>query len=158
MYRNNGEYWYRDRIGPLARLLMWFVHIAGWHMPHWDARGYSYRWHLPAIKRAFRARGHRSWAFALYSSMCPLTLFGGRLVFQPFGVSVSTRTTYYCLHYGHNKTARKRWYAYRSSNSTPWGADTWYFGAPKEVIEAAQAQADRMVDRHRPISSNGIKA
>lgn len=145
-YRNNGEYWYRD-VQPLwLRVLRWFVAIGGWSMPHWTTAGYTYRWHGDAVRRAIRARGHRSRVFAIYSSMCPLTFIGGRLVFQSFGVSwwSRRRQAYYCLHSDHAHTKR-RWYAYRSHNSTPWGADTWYFGAPREVIQAAQAQHDQMV-------------
>lgn len=112
-------------------------------MPHWTTAGYSYRWNLATIRRALRARGHRSRLFAVYSSMCPLTFFGGRVVFQSFGVNCRARKTYDCLHYDCEEGYR-HWYAYRSCNATPWGADVWYFGVPYEVIQAAQIQHDQM--------------
>lgn len=144
MYRNNGEYWYRDMIPLWMRLFRWFISIGGWQSPHWTQAGYTYRWQARhAIRLALRARGHRSGAFALYSSACPLSFFGGRLTFQPFGVSYWSRRVrgYYCLHWGHGK---QEWTCYRSHDATPSGADTWYVGAPKEVIRLAQAQHDRM--------------
>lgn len=143
MYKYNGENWYRD-IRPLwMRLLMWVVHVAGWQMPHWTSAGYSYRWNTGAIRRAVRARGHRSRLFALYSSMCPISILGGRVVCYGFGINWLYRKTWYCLH-RERDDGHTRWYAYRSRNATPWGADRWYFGAPHEVVAAAQAQADRM--------------
>lgn len=143
-YKHNGEYWYRDTQSPLALLLRWFVHIGGWHMPHWTTEGYAYRWHLPAIRRAFSGRGYSSRLFAVYCSMCPISLFGGRFVFQSFGVGYWSRRrqAWYCLH--RHKATSPRWYAYRAVNATPWGADRWYFGTPRDVIAAAQAQHDQM--------------
>jgi hypothetical protein len=147
-YRYNGEYWYRDMQSWLGLLLRWFVSIGGWQMPHWTVEGYTYRWKARhAIRLSLRARGHRSWLFALYASACPLSLFGGRITFNNFGVSYWSRRrrAWYCLHYDFTgKNKRMRWYAYRSVNATPWGADTWYFGAPREVLLAAKAQHDQM--------------
>jgi hypothetical protein len=146
-YKHNSEYWYRDAQPLPKRIRRWFV-SCGWEMPHWTRDGYTYRW-KPRPRLSIRARGHRSWAFAVYSSLCPLSLFGGRATFQSFGVSwwSRRRQAWYCLHYdftGKGKETRMRWYAYRSHNATPWGADTWYFGAPRDVITAAQAQHDQM--------------
>jgi hypothetical protein len=147
-YRYNGEYWYRDRVPLLGRMLSWLVSFGGWRMPHWTAAGYSYRWHARhAVRLALRARGHRSRPFAIYHSMCPMTFFGGRLLCQPFGLGWWSRRRqgWYCLHYDFTGTpARMRWYAYRSHDSTPGGADIWYFGAPRDVMRAAQAQHDQM--------------
>lgn len=160
-YRTNGEYWYRDMQPLLKRLRRWLA-STGWETPHWGKDGYSYRWQARhSVGLALRARGHRSRTFALYSSMCPLSLFGGRLTFQPFGVSWYARKVkgWYCLNYdfmGKGKATRKRWYAYRSHNATPWGADTWYFGAPREVVLAAQATHDQRVaaSEERELRSN----
>lgn len=148
-YRTNGEYWYRDALPLLSRVRRWVVAFGGWETPHWSSDGYSYRWSVRnKVRLALRARGRRTRTFALYSSLCPVSLFGGRLTFQPFGVNwwSRRRQAWYCLHYGYRGTARKRWHAYRSHNATPWGADTWYAGAPVDVIRAATQQAARMID------------
>lgn len=144
-YRNNGEYWYRDVQPLVKRIRRWFV-SCGWESPHWTQDGYTYRWQSRA-PLSLRARGHRSRAFAIYSSLCPISLFGGNITFQPFGVSrwSRKRQAYYCLHYDFDDNGtRMRWYAYRSHNATPWGADTWYFGAPANVLRAAEKQHQRM--------------
>jgi hypothetical protein len=144
-YKHNSENWYCD-IQPLfKRLRRWFV-SCGWETPYHSRAGYSYRW-APRPRLSIRARGHRSWAFAVYSSLCPLSLFGGRATFQSFGVNWYSRKVkgYYCLHYdftGKGKDTRMRWYAYRSHNATPWGADVWYIGAPLDVTRAAQEHHD----------------
>lgn len=143
MYKYNGEHWYRD-VQPLwMRVFRWFI-STGWDMPHWTRVGYSYRWRgRDAVRLALRARGHRSCPYALYSSLCPISLFGGRLTFQHFGVNYYSRRCkgWYCFHWGHGKI---HWECYRSYNATPRGADRWYIGAPRKVVQAAQAYADRM--------------
>lgn len=142
-YRANSEYWYAYRVPLLKRLRRWFV-STGWEAPHWARAGYTYVWKArQSVWLAVRARGHRSRAYALYSSLCPLSLFGGRMTFQSFGVNWYSRRRkgWYCLHWGHGKV---HWECYRSHNATPWGADRWYVGAPDEVVKAANAQAERM--------------
>lgn len=146
-YKHNGEYWYQDA-QPLVKRVRRWLFSCGWESPHWTRTGYTYRWHARHTL-SLRARGHRSWAFSFYHSLCPLSLFGGRATFQPFGVDWYSRKVqgWYCLHYdftGEGKDARMRWYAYRSHNATPWGADRWYFGAPRDVVAAAQAQHEQM--------------
>lgn len=150
-YKYNGEYWYHDRTPLLKRLRRWFL-SCGWETPRWTREGYTYRWQARhCVRLALRARGHRSRAFAFYSSLCPLSLFGGRLTFQDFGAHWRGRRTYYCLNWINTSGEGPRpWHAYRATNATPWGADTWYFGAPQKVASAAQAQAEKMTaDRER---------
>lgn len=145
IYRSNSEYWYADRQPLLKRIRRWLV-SSGWETPRWTPAGYTYRWQARrAAGLALRARGHRSRLFALYSSLCPLSLFGGRITFQPFGVSYYSRRVrgWYCLNHG-MRPGGARWYAFRSHNCTPWGADTWYIGAPAEVVRAADQQAAHM--------------
>ena len=164
-YRANSEYWYADRVGLFKRLRRWFI-STGWESPHWTREGYGYRWKARhTVRLALRARGHRSRAYALYSSLCPLSLLGGRLTFQHFGVNWWSRRCrgWYCLHWGHGKSPH--WECYRSHNATPWAADRWYIGAPVDVVKAANEQAERMAaDREQResrsaaiASSNGTR-
>lgn len=157
-YRSNSEYWYADRAGLLRRLRRWFI-STGWEAPHWTRAGYTYQWKARhSVRLSLRARGHRSQAYAVYSSLCPLSLLGGRITFQHFGVNWYSRRCkgWYCLHWG---SSGRHWECYRSHNATPWGADRWYIGAPDEVVRAANAQAEKMTaDREQRESRNGRRA
>lgn len=155
-YRNNGEGWYHDIQPLLKRLRRWFV-TTGLEMPHHTPAGYSYRWDAPLLKirRSIRAHPGRAKTFAIYSALCPLSFLGGRITFQHFGVSYYRRRIkgWYCLNYdivNHGPQWCKRWKCYRSYNATPWGADTWYFGAPREVVQAAtQHHEERSAEREQ---------
>ena len=142
-YKHNGETWYHD-IQPLIKRLRRWLFNTGLEMPYHTREGYSYRWHAPlaTIRRSIRAYPGRSRLFAVYSALCPLSLFGGRVTFQHFGVSYYRRRVkgYYCLNYdivNPGPNWKKQWKCYRAANATPWGADRWYFGAPKDVQRAA---------------------
>jgi hypothetical protein len=143
IYKNNGETWYYD-IQSIAKRLRRWLFSTGLETPHHSNAGYTYRWAKPldTIRRSIRSHPGRSKLFAIYSALCPLSLFGNRITFQHFGVSYYRRRVkgWYCLHYeiaNPGPNWRKRWYCYRSHNATPWGADIWYFGAPKDVQRQA---------------------
>lgn len=156
IYKNNGENWYHD-IQPLAKRARRWLFSTGLEMPHHSPAGYTYRWDRPLekVRRSVRLCPGRSKLFGIYSALCPLSLFGGCLTFQPFGVSYYRRRIkgWYCLNYdivNPGPNWRKRWKCYRSYNATPWGADTWYFGAPKEVQRAAaQHHEQKTEERER---------
>ena len=122
-------------------------------MPHHTKEGYTHRWNdaLGKIRRSIRSHPGRAKTFAIYSALCPLSLFGNRITFQPFGVSYYRRRIkgWYCLNYdivNPGPKWRKRWKCYRSYNATPWGADTWYFGAPQEVQRAAHQHHEQKAE------------
>jgi hypothetical protein len=143
-YKHNSETWYCD-IQPLVKQLRrWVVSIGGLETPYHTRDGYTYRWDKPVekIRRSIRSHSGRHWLFGAYSTLCPLSLLGGRITFQPFGVSYYRRRIkgWYCLNYdivNPGPKWSKHWKCYRSHNATPWGADRWYFGAPREIIKAA---------------------
>lgn len=143
-YKHNGEEWYCDIQPLLKRVRRWFF-STGLETPHHTRDGYSYRWEqnvLEKFRRSVRLHPGRSKTFSIYDALCPLSLFGNRITFQHFGVSYYRRRVkgWYCLTYdivNPGPNWRKRWKCYRSHNATPWGADRWYFGTPKEVIRTA---------------------
>lgn len=152
IYKNNGEGWYHD-IQPIIKQLRRWVFWTGLETPYHTRAGYSYRWKdvLKTIRRSIRTHPGRSKPFAIYSALCPLSLFGGRITFQPFGVSYYRRRAkgWYCLNYDivdHGPNWKKRWKCFRSHNATPWGADTWYFGAPKDVQRAAMQHHEQKTE------------
>lgn len=151
MYEHNGQEWYKVTESPLKRARRWLV-STGLETIEDGAAGYTHRWDRPLeqIRRSIRTHPGRAKAFGVYTALSPLSLFGGRVVFQPFGVDIPTRRGWLCLHYkivNPGPKWRKQWYAYRSPNATPRAANRWYFGAPQDVqrqaIEQQQARAAR---------------
>lgn len=152
-YQVTDERWYADVTPLLKRVRRWVVSCA-WESPTWTEAGYTYRWRVwRSVGLAQRARGHRSRLFALYSSLCPLALFGHRVVFHHFGIDISRRRDYLCIHWGHR--GKGDWQIYASRNATPSSAHWWLVGAPSEVQGAAdahhveRAERQRQYDAHR---------
>ena len=66
----------------------------------------------------------------------PISLFGHRITFQPFGVDVSLPTRYLCIH--RDMPAGKVWRVYLSPNGTPWAATAWLYNPKTEVAIMAK--------------------
>lgn len=66
----------------------------------------------------------------------PVWFFGERVIFLGWGIELRTKSGYWVLTWpGPN---RDLWRLYHSRSATPGDADTWIFGAPREVIKDSQ--------------------
>lgn len=112
-YHDNGEYWYYKDWTVSHRIRHWFIWLGGWEKP--NGEGWWFRYPSGSWKRPY-----------------PVSLLGHRVTFQPWGWSVRTRHGYLCYstEQGHRKF-------YTSPDGTPDSAHTWFFGAPSDVVQAA---------------------
>ena len=128
--RFNGEYWYEDRRSLWLRLRNWLIWIGGW-------------------ERTDHKTGKHEWRpVSRWSDPFPLSLFGHRITFQPFGVSVKLPHTRFNWSYrksGANYGPLGVGYAYFSRDGTPRSADHWLWGVEKnyewsEIRRSMKAQ------------------
>ena len=139
--RHNGEHWYEDHRPFWMRILQWIVTFGGWqrYSPKQGTyRLWRFRWdHAP----------HR------LRDPFPLSLFGHRVTFYSFGVSIRLRRTRFNWSYrrkpGYMHGPLGKGYAYLSRDGTPHNADHWLWGFEQwhgwpEVRREMQQRAQRL--------------
>jgi hypothetical protein len=123
-FHHNGEYWYEQTRGPLARLARWVAWFGG--VETWISgrrRGRDEPLFMPKISDLWREH------------LTPIALFGHRVTIQWFGVSFASPWGRVCIH---RETRDGELRGYISRNGTPSSAHVWLFNPPAAVVRSAR--------------------